>query len=48
MNVGRTGNVATLHRLIGMVGELHEAWVLAAEEVAPRRRKGAAAEVSAA
>jgi flagellar secretion chaperone FliS len=38
MNVGRTMDTRPLARLIPMIGELHEAWVLAAEQVAPRMR----------
>lgn len=36
MNVGRSGGVGSLPRLIPLIEELHEAWVQAAEEVAPR------------
>lgn len=36
MVVSRSLDVAYLQRLIGMVTELHEAWVHAAEQVAPR------------
>lgn len=43
--VGRTLDLAHLQKLTGLVSELHEAWVLAAEEVAPRRRAGALAAV---
>lgn len=41
VDVGRGGDVALLGRLITMVGELHEAWVAAAEQVAPRARAAA-------
>ena len=39
--VGRSMDTAYLQRLTGIVTELHEAWVQAAEEVAPRGRAGA-------
>lgn len=45
LEVGRSGGVGSLPRLIGLVEELHEAWVQAAESVAPR---GAASRVAAA
>lgn len=48
LNVGRTRNLGTLRRLTGMIAELHEAWVDAAEQVSPRRRGAPVAEVSAA
>lgn len=38
MNVGRSMDVKVLQRLISLVSELHEAWVAAAEQVAPRTR----------
>jgi len=38
MNVGRTLDGKVLQRLISLVAELHEAWVMAAEQVAPRSR----------
>lgn len=41
MNLGRTCEVLHLRRLTDLVAELHEAWVQAAEQVAPRNRTGA-------
>lgn len=41
MNVGRTLDLEVLQRLIAMIDELHDAWVQAAELVAPRGRAGA-------
>lgn len=38
--IGRTLDTEHLRRLIGLVSELHEAWVKAAEQVAPRGRTG--------
>lgn len=40
--VGRTLDIAHLRRLTELATELHEAWVQAAEQVAPRNRSGAA------
>ena len=42
LTVGRTMDTAYLQRLTGIVTELHEAWVQAAEQVAPRTRGGGA------
>lgn len=36
MNLGRTQDILHLRRLTDLVAELHEAWTLAAEQVAPR------------
>ena len=36
MNIGRSLDTKSLSRLIRMIEELHEAWVQAAEKVAPR------------
>ena len=47
-NAGRTLDTATLKRLAQMATELHEVWVQAAEQVAPRGRSGAAAVASVA
>lgn len=44
--VGRTLDVAHLRRLTAMATELHEAWVQAAEQVAPRNRSGATAAIA--
>jgi flagellar secretion chaperone FliS len=41
VTVGRTMDTAYLARLTAIVSELHEAWVQAAEQVAPRGRGGA-------
>ena len=46
--IGRSGDVAHLRRLTAMIAELHEAWVEAAEQVAPRGRSGATPIVAAA
>ena len=45
---GRTLDAEMLRRLAKMATELHEAWVQAAEQVAPRGRSGAAQLVSVA
>ena len=42
LTVGRTMDTAYLKRLTAIVTELHEAWVQAAEQVAPRGRSGGA------
>ena len=47
MNIGRSLDMTALARLTAMVEELHEAWVQAAEQVAPRRARSSLA-VSAA
>ena len=41
VTIGRTLDTAYLQRLTAIVTELHEAWVQAAEQVAPRGRAGA-------
>ena len=41
LEASRTLDVRLVQRLIGMISDLHEAWVRAAEEVAPRGRSGA-------
>lgn len=46
--VARSLDLIHLRRLIDMAVELHEAWVQAAEQVAPRGRSGAAAIASVA
>ncbi len=46
--VGRSLDTAHLRRLTAMIAELHEAWVQAAEQIAPRTRSGAAAVASVA
>lgn len=38
--IGRSLDTVRLDKLIGMIAELHEAWVQAAEQVAPRARVG--------
>ena len=48
MTAGRTLDTALLQQLIEMASELHEAWVQAAEQVAPRSRAGASAVASVA
>lgn len=42
MEIGRTLDRTRLARLIPIIADLHEAWVAAAEQVAPRGRRGAA------
>ena len=44
MNVGRTLDLGTLNRLVAMIADLHEAWVQAAEQVAPRGARSTATE----
>lgn len=46
ITVGRTLDAEHLQRLIGILSELHEAWVQAAEQVAPRRAGGIMASVA--
>jgi flagellar protein FliS len=41
VSASRTLDTRTLQRLIAMIADLHEAWVRAAEEVAPRGRSAA-------
>lgn len=41
LTAGRTNDAVLLGRLVTMIGELHEAWVQAAEQVAPRGRSAA-------
>jgi flagellar secretion chaperone FliS len=43
LNIGRSNDRKLLDQLTGMIGELHEAWVQAAEQVAPRGRGRATA-----
>lgn len=45
---GRTLDTTNLKRLVVMATELHEAWVQAAEQVAPRGRSGASSIASVA
>ena len=47
ITVGRSLDIAYLQRLIAMVTDLHEAWVQAAEQVAPRARAGSLAATTA-
>lgn len=47
LNVGRSNGVGSLPRLIELVSELHEAWVEAAEQVAPRGGRSALAPTAA-
>ena len=42
LEIGRTLDRSRLERLSAMIADLHEAWVQAAEQVAPRTRSGAA------
>ena len=46
VTVGRTLDTDYLQRLIGIVAELHEAWVQAAEQVAPRGRSTLASQTA--
>jgi len=42
LEVGRSLDTAKLDRLVGILEQLHEAWVVAAEATSPRNRPGAA------
>jgi flagellar secretion chaperone FliS len=48
LKVGVTLDLKLLQRVLGMVTELHEAWVQAAEQVAPRARPAGASLASVA